>query len=105
MSYMFCENLTEALALEARANAQKDGLLQELAAFIRTPGTIGINVQRVHYPAAGWAVEADLTYDGEVVRHYEAFDMLELELNELELKILCRQRAAACSKIIEEVTP
>lgn len=94
MSYTFCKDKQEALSLEAEANAKKDGLLRELAAFIKTPGTVGINVQCVFYPFSGWAVEADLTYDGEVVRHYEAFDMLELELNELELKILCQQRAA-----------
>lgn len=94
MGYMFCENAQVAVDLEKRANERKDRILQELTAYIRTPGTIGISVQRVIYPFSGWAIEADLTYNGEVIRHYEAFDLLELELNELELNIICRQRAA-----------
>nr|WP_325297191.1 hypothetical protein [uncultured Dysosmobacter sp.] len=89
MSYMFCRDAREAEILEAEANARKGALLEELAQYIRTPGTIGIEVSRKCYPLGGWSVEADLTYNGEVVRHYEAFDLLELELNEIELKILC----------------
>lgn len=95
MSFMFCADLQEAILLEAEANARKGLILEELAAYINTPGTIGIEVHRVLHAFSGWSVEADLTYDGEVVRHYEAFDLLELELCELELKILCQQRVAA----------
>lgn len=98
MGYMFCENAQEAVDLEKRANERKDSILQELAAYIRTPGAIGISVRRVKYPFSGWAVEADLTYNGEVIRHYEAFDLLELELNEIELNIICKQRATAAKE-------
>lgn len=45
-------------------------------------------------PFSGWARETDLMFDGEVVRHYPAFDLLELDLNELGLKNLCKQRGS-----------
>ena len=45
-------------------------------------------MQRVQYPFTGWAIEADLTWEGEVVRHYEAFDLLVLDLTELEMKAM-----------------
>lgn len=96
MSYMFCEELTEAVALEAQAKKEAEELLRELPAFIDAPaGAIGIDVQRVRYPFTGWAIEADLTWDGEVIRHYEAFDLLTLELTELELKIMLERRRSA----------
>ena len=95
MSYMFCEDLTEAVALEAQAKKEAAELLRELPAFINAPaGAIGISVQRVQY-ATCWAIEADLTWCGEVVRHYEAFDLLTLELTELEMKAMLRGRAKA----------
>ena len=88
MSDLFCADLQEAMRLESEAEARAPQLLEELKHYIRTPGEIGIEVRRVLYPFSGWAIEADLTYDGEVVRHYEGFDLLELELTELELKVL-----------------
>lgn len=93
MSYMFCDDLTEAVALEAQAKKEAEQLLRELPLFVKAPtGAIGINVQRVFYPFIGWAIEADLTWNSEVVRHYEAFDLLALELTELELKIILKGR-------------
>jgi len=95
MSYMFCEDLTEAVALEAQAKKEAAELLRELPAFITAPaGAIGISVQRVHY-ATCWAIEADLTWNGEAIRHYEAFDLLVLELTELEMKAMLRGRSSA----------
>lgn len=95
MSYMFCEDLTEAVALEAQAKKEAAELLRELPAFINAPAdAIGISVQRVQY-ATCWAIEADLTWYGEVVRHYEAFDLLVLELTELEMKAMLRGRSSA----------
>lgn len=89
MSYMFCENLAEAVALEAQAKKEAEQLLRDLPAFIKAPtGAIGIRVQRVQYPFTRWTIEADLTWDGEVVRHYEAFDLLVLDLTELEMKAM-----------------
>ncbi len=88
MSDLFCADLREALKLEAEAKEKVPRLLEELRHYIRTPGEIGIEVRRVRYPFTGWAIEADLTFNGEVVRHYEGFDLLELELSELELRIL-----------------
>lgn len=94
MSYMFCEDLTEAMALEAQAKKEAAELLRELPTFINAPdGAIGIDVQRVLYPFTGWAIEADLTWYGEAVRHYEAFDLLALELTELEIKAMLQGRA------------
>lgn len=92
MSYMFCADLREALELEAQANAEKESVLKELAYYVKTSGSIGITVRRVQFPFSGWAIEADLTFNGEVVRSYPAYDLLVLELNELELAILCRNR-------------
>lgn len=88
MSDLFCADLREALKLEAEAKEKVPRLLEELRHYIRTPGEIGIEVRRVRYPFTGWAVEADLTFDGEVVRHYEGFDLLKLELTELELRVM-----------------
>lgn len=91
MSFLFCESRTEALELEALANARVPAILEELRHYVRASGEIGITVQPVWH-GAFWSVEADLLFDGEVVRHYEAFDLLELELNELELAVLVRSR-------------
>ena len=44
-------------------------------------------MQRVHY-ATCWAIEADLTWNGEAIRHYEAFDLLVLDLTALEMKAM-----------------
>lgn len=94
MSYMFCEDLTEAVALEAQAKKEAAELLRELPAFINAPaGAIGIDVQRVQY-AAMWAIEADLTWGGEIVRHYEAFDLLVLDLTALEMKAMLQSGIA-----------
>lgn len=91
MSFLFCESRTEALELEALANARVPALLEELRYYVRAGGEITIQVQRVWH-GMFWSVEADLLFDGEVVRHYEAFDLLELALNELELAVLARSR-------------
>ena len=91
MSFLFCESCTEALELEALANARVPALLEELRYYVRADGEISIRVQPVWH-GMFWSVEADLLFDGEVVRHYEAFDLLELELNELELAVLVRSR-------------
>ena len=69
MSDLFCDDLQEAMRLESEAKARAPQLLEELKHYIRTPGEIGIVVKRVLYPFSGLAIEADLTYDGEVVRH------------------------------------
>lgn len=90
MSYLFCESRTEAIELERTANERIPKILDELKAYVRSDGEISIRVSRVWH-GAFWSVEADLLYDGEVVRHYEAFDLLELELNEWELAIIMRQ--------------
>ena len=88
MSYMFCEDLTEAVALEAQAKKEAAELRRELPAFITAPaGAIGISVQSVHY-ATCWAIEADLTRNGEDIRHNEAFDLLVLDLTALEMKAM-----------------
>lgn len=91
MSFLFCESRTEALELEALANARVPAILEELKHYVRASEEIGITVQSVWH-GMFWSVEADLLFGGEVVRHYEAFDLLELELNELELAVLLRSR-------------
>lgn len=93
-SYMFCMDRLEADLLEAQARAKVPLILQELGRFVNSSGRIGINVRRVLYPFTGYAIEADLTYDGEVARSYEGFDLLELELDMWELKIMAEQRRA-----------
>lgn len=87
-NYMFCDCLSEAKELEEQAKVRAEVLLQEMPFYIRTPGVLGIQIQRVLHPFSGWAIEADLLYDGEVVRHYESFEMLELDLLFLQMKAL-----------------
>ena len=82
---MFCEDLAESIELERQAKARAEELLKEMPYYIRTPGVLGIEVRRVLYPFSGWAVEADLLYDGEVVQHYESFELLELALLHLQM--------------------
>lgn len=95
MSYLFCENRSEAEMLTERANREKVQVLEELAHYIRTDGVVGIDVKPVMHSSGCWSVEADLTFNGEVVRHYEAYDLLELDLLHLELAVLARSRAGA----------
>lgn len=87
---MFCDNLAESLQLEKQAKARAAELLQEMPYYIRTPGVLGIEVRRVLYPFSGWAIEADLLYDGEAIRHYESFELLELDLLHLQMKALLK---------------
>lgn len=53
---------------------------------------MNLTVRRVLHTHTGWSVEADLTFNGEVVRSYPAYDLLLLDLNELELRVLARNR-------------
>lgn len=87
-NYMFCDCLSESMELEAQAKARAEELLREMPFYIRTPGALGIQIHRVLYPFSGWAIEADLLYDGEVVRHYESFELLEIDLLFLQMKAL-----------------
>ena len=87
-NFMFCDCLSESMELEAQAKTRAEELLQEIPFYIRTPGVLGIQIQRALHPFSGWAIEADLLYDGEVVRHYESFELLELDLLFLQMKAL-----------------
>lgn len=91
---MYCSCFQQAVQLEALAVSQIPGLLDEFRRYIRAPGELGIRVRRVLYEFSGWAVEADLTYDGEVLRSYPAFDLLVLDLKHIEFSILTACRAA-----------
>lgn len=88
MSYLFCESRSEAERLTARANKEKVQVLEEFSRYIRTSGVIGISVMPVKHISGIWSVEADLAFDGEVVRHYEAYDLLVLDLLHWELSLL-----------------
>ena len=92
MSYMFCEDCTESIELEKLAKEKIPQILEELKLYVRADKEISIEVIRVFH-GMYWSVEADLLFGGEVVRHYDSFDLLELELNEWELSILCQNRA------------
>ena len=85
---MFCDNLSESLELEKQAKARAEELLREMPCYIRTPGVLSIEIVRVLYPFTGWAVEANLLYDGEVLRHYESFELLEIDLLHLQIKAI-----------------
>jgi hypothetical protein len=88
---MFCDDRAEALRLEMEANARAMSLLQEMRSYIRTPpDALDIVVRPVLYPFSGWAIEADLTWNGEVLRHYESFELLELDLLHLQMRTLLR---------------
>ena len=92
MSYLFCESRSEAERLTARANKEKVQVLEEFSRYIQTSGVVGISVMPVKHISGIWSVEADLTFDGEVVRHYEAYDLLVLDLLHLEMAVLARSR-------------
>lgn len=88
---MFCANKTEALRLETEAKVRAEQLLRELSYYIRTPeGALDILVRSVLYPFSGWAIEADLTWNGGILRHYESFELLELDLLHMQMGILRR---------------
>lgn len=93
MSYLFCKDQTESVELMQKAKERVPIILEELSHYVRAEKEITIEVSRVWH-GMYWSVEADLLFGGEVVRHYEAFDLLELELNEWELSILCHSRSA-----------
>lgn len=90
MSYLFCESQSEAKALTEQANRDKAMVLEELSHYIHTDGVIGIDIMPVRHISGCWSIEADLTFDGEVVRHYEAYDLLVLDLLHIELAVLAR---------------
>lgn len=86
---MFCTNKAEALRLELMAHDRARRLLNEMRYYIRAPeGALGIEVRPVLHPFSGWAIEADLTWCGEVIRHYESFELLELDLLHMQLHAL-----------------
>lgn len=85
---MFCDNLAESLELEKQGKARAEELLREMPYYIRMPGVLSIDVFRVLYPFTGWAIEANLMYDGEVLRHYESFALLEIDLLHLQMKAI-----------------
>lgn len=87
---MFCDRLAEAKQLEEQAKIRAAELLREMPYYIRTPGVLGIEVRRVLHPFSCWAVEADLMYDGEVLRHYESFELLELDLLHLQMAVILK---------------
>ena len=89
-SMLFCENLAEALRMEEIAKARAEELLQEMPFYVHTPGVIGINVYRVRHNFSGWSIEAELTYEGETVKRYDSFELLELDLLHLQMAVLLR---------------
>lgn len=89
-SMLFCENLAEALHMEETAKARAAELLQEMPFYIHTDGVLGIEVYRVRHSFSGWSIEAELTCDGETVRRYESFELLELDLLHLQMAALRR---------------
>ena len=89
---MFCDNLAEALQLEEQAKARAALLLSEMPYYIQTPGVLGIEIRRVLFSFSGWAIEADLLYDGEIIRRYESFELLELDLLHLQMKAILNGR-------------
>ena len=89
-NFMFCEDLSEALELENEAKRRAEQLLLEMPFHIRTTGVIGIEIHRVLHPFSGWAIAADLLFNGDVVRHYESFELLELDLLHLQLGVLAK---------------
>ena len=86
---MFCQDKAEALRLELEARTRAGQLLREMRDYIRAPeGALGIEVRPVLHPFSGWAIEADITWGGEVLRHYESFELLELDLLHMQMHAL-----------------
>lgn len=67
-------------------------ILDELSFYINSNGTVGIDVAPKQHTSGLWSVEADLTLDGEVIRHYAAYDLLVMDLMHLELAVLSMSR-------------
>lgn len=87
---LFCENLTEAMRLEEAAKTRAAELLREMPYYVQTPGTLGIKVYSVKHSFSGWSIAAELTYDGETLRKYDSFELLELDLLHLQMAALRR---------------
>lgn len=99
MSYLFCENRSEMEALIAQANREKVQVLEEFAQYVNTGGgVVDIDVTPVKHTSGVWSVEADLTFNGEVVRHYEAYDLLVLDLYQIELAVLAKNTGKAATQ-------
>lgn len=90
MSYLFCESHSEMKALVEYANRDKVQVLQELSCYVRSSSEIGIEIKPVLHTFGIWSVEADLTFNGEIVRHYDAYDLLVLDLYHIELSIIAK---------------
>ena len=72
-----------------RAEETKKEILRELKGFIN--GDIGINLYVKRFPM-GHSSAADLTVNGEVCRTYSPADLCFLELNELMLSLMIKER-------------
>ena len=74
----------------AVAENTKKQILQELKAFVN--GDIDINLYIKRFPM-GHSSAADLTVNGEVCRTYIPADLCFLELNELMLSLMIKERS------------
>jgi poly(A) polymerase Pap1 len=90
-SYFLCSK-SALLKLMEKAEREKASILNEIKHYV-TGGTIGINIQPVPH-VMGWAVEADMTVNGEFVRHYDSVDLCFMELNEIMLSVILKSRNA-----------
>lgn len=72
-----------------KAEETKKEILHELKGFIN--GDIGINLYIKRFPM-GHSSAADLTVNGEVCRTYSPADLCFLELNELMLSLMIKER-------------
>lgn len=75
--------------MKEKARQQADKILQELRAFYT--GDITIEITEIEW-ATCWSVGAILKVNGEKCREYDTVDLLFLELNELMLKRLIKER-------------
>lgn len=79
MSQVLCSH-QEAVEEIKAFNKRRDQVLKELAMYYQ--GDITVEAEAIQYPM-GWAVEANLYYSGEFVKHYELADLVLLDLNNL----------------------
>lgn len=98
MSYLFCKNKKEAIQLREEATQRIPELLREFECFFPTQGKVGITI-KTEWEGVFYSVAADLTFNGEIVKSYPAFDLLELDLLQMEMNLMLKNKKNEGEKV------
>ena len=90
-SYFLCKK-SEVPELLKAAEKEKQEFLHGAVGFDKfVNGDIDIRIYpKEHF--MGWSIACDLTVNGEICRQYEPMDLCFLDLNEMMLKMLLKNR-------------